>query len=187
MSALPSLDVLRGYLADRRLLAIFGGIYLVSQVVIVTIVDPLNGDTMLNLQVTAFTAADYLRTFQGWEAAGTMPFYDAHLIFDDVHWIWYSIALSVFLALGLNAACLSSRWNFVLLFPPLAGILDCIENALQHVFLSAPRYQMLIDPLPAISTSASIGKWIFFLSSFLLIALFYLVAPLTRRRTGART
>ena len=184
MSAVPGLGKIRSVLAHRGLLALFGGIYLVSQVVIAVTVHPLDTETMLRLQVTAFSAEDYLRTFQGWEAAGTMPFYDAHLIFDGVHWIWYSIALAVFLALGLNAAALSARWNFVLLFPPLAGILDCIENGLQHVFLSAPRYQLIIDPLPAISTSASIGKWIFFLSSFVLIAAFYFVAS-PRKRQGA--
>jgi len=73
------------------------------------------------------------------------------------------------LALSLDAARLSDRWNIVLIFPLIAGINDWFENGLQHVFLSGTDYQTIIDPLPAISTSASIIKWIFFLGSFLLI------------------
>lgn len=183
MTALPSLEKARELLAHRGLLGFFGGIYLVSQVVIATLVHPLGTQQMVLLQVTGFSAADYLQTFATWEAAGTMPFYVAHLIFDDLHWIWYSIALSAFLALGLNAAHRSRRWNVVLLFPLIAGVLDGIENGLQHVFLSEPRYQLIIDPLPAISTVASIGKWILFLSSFLLIAYFYLRPLLGTDRT----
>lgn len=182
--ARPGLAGARKHLANRGLLALFGGVYLISQGVIAILVHPLGTDRMVGLQLTGFTAADYLATFGAWETAGSMPFYRAHLIFDDLHWIWYAIALSVLLALGLEAARLSDRWNAVLLLPPLAGIQDCIENGLQHVFLSQPGYAALIDPLPAISTVASIGKWILFIGSFLLIAGLFLRAGRTTERPG---
>jgi len=178
----PSLDGARRHLSSKGLLALFGGIYLVSQTVIAILVHPLGTDQMVGLQLTGFSAADYRDTFGAWEAAGRMPFYHAHLIFDDLHWLWYAIAGSVLLALSLDAARLSDRWNRVLLFPPLAGLQDCVENGLQHVFLSQPGYAALIDPLPAISTLASIGKWTLFLGSILLIAGFQLRA----RRVGGR-
>jgi hypothetical protein len=180
----PGLDGARKLLASKGLLALFGSIYLVSQVVIAILVHPLGTDQMVGLQVTGFSAADYRATFGAWEAAGSMPFYHAHLVFDDVHWLWYSISLSALLALGLDAARLSSGWNPVLLLPPLAGIQDCIENGLQHVFLSQPGYAALIDPLPAISTIASIGKWILVVASFLLIAGLYLHARRVAGRSG---
>jgi hypothetical protein len=169
MIGIPSLQSARGFLAHKGLLAFFGVIYAVSQVIIATLVDPLVSERMVGLQVTGFAATDYAATFSAWQAEGTMPFYHAHLIFDDVHWIWYSIFLSVALALSLEAARLSDRWNVVLTFPLIAGVNDWIENGLQHVFLSGTDYQMIVDPLPAISTTASIVKWIFFLGSFVLI------------------
>lgn len=174
--AIPMLAKAREILARKGLLALFGSVYVVSQLVIAILVHPLGTRRMVELQLTGFSAAEYARTFAAWEAAGTMPFYRAHLVFDDLHWIWYAIALSALLASALNAARLSGRWNVVLLFPPLAGIQDCIENGLQHVFLSEPSYSTLIDPLPAISTAASTGKWILVIASFVLIGALYVYA-----------
>ncbi len=175
-AAMPRLAKARELLAHKGLLALFGSIYLVSQVVIAILVHPLGTQQMVSLQLSGFSAAEYARVFAAWEAKGSMGFYRAHLVFDDLHWIWYAITLSACLALALDTARLPSRWNVVLLFPPLAGIQDCIENGLQHVFLSQPGYVALINPLPAISTAASIGKWILFLGSFLLIGGIHLYA-----------
>jgi len=181
----PGLRTVRSLLSRRGLLLLFGAVYGVSQVIIVILVEPLAPARMVALQLTGFTPADYVATFSGWEAEGTLPFYHAHLIFDDVHWVWYTVFLSVCLALSLDAARLSDRWNIVLLFPLVAGINDGFENGLQHVFLSAPDYQMIIAPLPAISTSASILKWIFFIGSFLLIGLMQTHRPASgRARAG---
>lgn len=170
----------RAFLSHGGLLAFFGGVYVVSQVIIATILDPMVPERVVRLQVTGFTAADYLAAFAAWDAEGKMPFYHAHLIFDDIHWVWYAIFLSVALACSLDAARLSDRWNIVLTFPLIAGINDWFENGLQHVFLSGTGYQMIVDPLPAISTTASIIKWILFVGSFLLIALI----QLSRLRLG---
>lgn len=172
MAKMPGLRDARRFLSHKGLLVLFGGIYVVSQVIIAVVVDPLVPERMVGLQVTGFTPEAYVAVFSAWEAEGVMAFYHGHLIFDDIHWVWYTIFLSVCLALSLDAARLSDRWNVVLLFPLIAGINDWFENGLQHVFLSAPGYQMIVDPLPAISTTASIVKWIFFIGSFLLIVLF---------------
>lgn len=170
------LEKARSRLANRWLLALFGGIYVVSQVVIATIVHPLDTKKMVGLQIMGFSAETYKRVFSEWETAGTMPFYRAHLIFDDIHWVWYSIALSCLLAICMNAARAKNRWNIALLLPPLAGLQDCLENTMQHVFLSSPTYVAIIDPLPAISAAASIGKWIMFLASFVLSLMFTFAA-----------
>lgn len=170
MAQMPSLKSVRELLSHKGLLALFGGIYLVSQVIIAITVEPLVTERMLGLQVTGFTPEVYRQTFTAWEAEGVMPFYHAHLIFDDIHWVWYTIFLSVALALSLDAARLSDRWNIVLTFPLVAGICDWFENGLQHQFLSGEGYQMVIAPLTAISTSASIIKWIFALGAIVLIA-----------------
>ncbi len=169
MTRMLSLRSARTFLSNKSLLALFGAVYLVSQVIIAVIIDPLLTERMVGLQVTGFTPADYRATFAAWEAEGLMPFYHAHLIFDDIHWVWYTIFLSVCLALSLDATHMSERWNIVLVFPLVAGINDWFENGLQHVFLSTPDYQMIIDPLPMISTTASIIKWIFAIGSIILI------------------
>lgn len=181
MTRLPNLKSVRAFLSHRGALLLFGAIYLVSQFIIATVVGPLVPERMIGLQITGFSPADYIATFSAWKSEGVMDFYHAHFIFDDVHWIWYTIFLGVALAVSLDAARLSDRWNFVLTFPLIAGINDWFENGLQHVFLSADGYQMVMDPLPAISTTASIIKWVFFLGSFLLIA----GIQLSRLRRGA--
>jgi hypothetical protein len=181
MTKLPNLKAVRAFLSHKGMLLLFGAIYVVSQVIIATVVDPLGPERMVGLQVTGFAPADYIATFSAWKAEGVMDFYHTHLIFDDVHWIWYTIFLSVALALSLDAARLPDRWNVILTFPLIAGINDWFENGLQHVFLNADGYPMVIDPLPAISTTASIIKWVFFLGSFLLIA----GIQLSRLRRGA--
>jgi hypothetical protein len=169
MAQMPSLKSTREFLSHKGLLALFGGIYLVSQVIIAITVHPLVTERMIGLQVTGFTPADYLATFAAWEAEGVMGFYHGHLIFDDIHWVWYAIFLSVALAMSLDAAKLSDRWNIVLTFPLIAGICDWFENGLQHMFLSGEGYQMVMQPLTAISTMASIIKWIFAFGAIFLI------------------
>jgi hypothetical protein len=110
VSSPRGLDRARLVLASRWLAAVFGTIYLVSQVVIANVVDRVQREEILALQTTGFTAGDYRATFARWDAAGTMPFYRAHFVFDDLHWAWYAIALGALLALGLDAARLSRRW-----------------------------------------------------------------------------
>ena len=168
-------------LASGWLAAVFGTIYLVSQIVIANIADHVGPEEILALQTTGFSASDYRAAFARWDAAGTMPFYRAHFVFDDLHWLWYAIALGALLALGLDAARLSRRWNAVLLMPFAAGLLDCLENGLQHVFLLDPGYVTIVDPLPAMSTIASITKWVLALASTVLVAAFFVRAATLRR------
>lgn len=172
MTKPPSLAAIRTFFAHRGLLLLFGAIYITSQVIIATIVDPLVPDRMVGLQVTGFAPEAYRAMFSTWEAEGVMQAYHTHLIFDDIHWIWYTLFLTTALALSMDAARLSANWNRVLAFPLLAGTCDWFENGLQHIFLSGEGYSQIVAPLPAISTCASIIKWILFLGSFVLIAVF---------------
>ncbi|MBI1238633.1 MAG: hypothetical protein GC199_04750 [Alphaproteobacteria bacterium] len=177
------LNHIRRTLASWPLFLLFAGIYVVSQIIIAVLVHPLDSARMVELQVTGYSVADYQRAFAIWQEAGVFAFYRAHLIFDDVHWIWYSLALSSGLALGLNMNGAGERWNWIIICPPLAGIQDWFENGLQHVFLSAPGFQAIIDPLPVISTLASTGKWILFLPSLLGVVLL-LLAGIFRKRSA---
>src|SRR5690606_20159046 len=63
------LDRARRVLASGWLAAVFGTIYLVSQIVIANIADHVGPEEILALQTTGFSASDYRATFARWDAA----------------------------------------------------------------------------------------------------------------------
>jgi hypothetical protein len=52
------------------------------------------------------------------------------------------------------------RLDWILVLPLASGLLDFFENKIQQVFLSAPDFATIVDPLPLISTAASGLKWL---------------------------
>jgi hypothetical protein len=159
MSVASTLKTLRQTLAQGWLAVASAVIYVLSQVVIAVQLEHLGAYRVFALQVTGFRAADYLQTFARWQEQGVMPFYRSHLIFDGVHWIWYSVMLTSLMALVMNAADSPPHRNPLLLMPIVGGLCDALENSLQQVFLSDPHFATVVDPLPLISTVASIVKW----------------------------
>lgn len=153
-----SLSHLRRALGRTWLIVVFGIVYLVSQVTILLIVHPLGGQ-FAELQVSGFSAERYLAVFRHWEEAGLMAAYRAHFTFDDVHWIWYSGLFTFLLCRLFERSRIPHRFDWVLLLPLASGLADGYENSLQHVFLSAPDYSTIVDPLPLLSTLASGLKW----------------------------
>lgn len=181
MPALSLAQKARDILGHWWVVLVFGTICMVSQGIIGAMVAPIGALQLVSLQVTAATAADYLTTFGQWQEAGLIPFYRAHLIFDGIHWLWYVITLAALLALALKRAGAGERASFLLAIPVLAGMCDLLENTLQQVFLSDAAFATVVDPLPAISTTASIVKWSLVLMSLVLILRF----SLARRDSGA--
>ena len=153
------LSRLRGTLGKTWLIVLFGIAYAVSQVTILIIVEPL-GHQFPELQCLGFSAERYLAVFGHWEATGVMNAYRAHFILDDVHWIWYAAFFTFVLCRLFEREQLSHRLDWVLLLPLASGLLDWYENSLQHVFLSAPDFSTIVDPLPLLSTLASDSKWL---------------------------
>ena len=154
-----SLANLRTELGRTWLITLFGIAYAISQITIVVILGPIE-DAMLKLQTTGVSVADYISVFGAWEASGEMAFYGAHFIFDDFHWVFYTIFLTTALCRLFDRFEISSDRNWFLLLPLASGLLDWYENHLQHVFLSSPDFSTIIDPLPLFSTLASDVKWI---------------------------
>ncbi len=106
-----------------------------------------------------------------------MDFYRAHFILDDIHWIWYAGLFTALLCRLFEHHGVEHKYDWVLLLPLGSGLLDWYENHLQHVFLSAPDFATIVDPLPLFSTIASDVKWLFaaiyvLLSAVLVGALF---------------
>ena len=164
-----SLDNLRQQLGRSWIIVLFALAYVISQVTILVILGPIE-HSMLKLQLTGFSVADYVSVFSAWEASGDMAYYRAHFILDDVHWIWYSVLFTAVLCRLFDCLEIPSSRNWFLLLPLASGLLDWYENRLQHVFLSSADLTTIIDPLPLYSTLASDIKW--------LLALLYMGASM---------
>lgn len=180
MTAHP-LSFLRTHLAHGWIVILFGAIYLTSQVIIGLVLEKIGGPNILALQVTGFSAADYIDTFSAWEQAGVMGAYHAHLVFDGVHPFWYAILMAATLAVLMEKTGAGDGWTKAMALPFMAGFCDLIENGIQHVFLTAADHSTIIDPLPAISTIMSISKWSLATASLMLIAIL-----VTRLATGSK-
>lgn len=161
----------------------FGAIYLISQVTIGVVLEHIGPLDIGRLQVTGFTAEYYRETFARWQSTGAMAFYRAHFIFDGIHWLWYALSLTAFLAIGMRANAVSSTYDWILALPLVAGLCDCYENHVQLIFLSDPTYQTVVDPLPLLSTVASITKWS--LVALILVTILALSVRATLRRAAA--
>jgi len=164
-----TLDHIRQNLGRTWIIVLFGLVYLVSQVTILIILGPIE-HSMLNLQLSGFSVAEYVSVFNSWEASGDMAYYRAHFILDDIHWVWYSVLFTALLSWLFERCEIPSERNWFLLLPLASGLLDWYENRLQHVFLSSRDLATIIDPLPLYSTLASDIKW--------LLALTYIVATI---------
>ncbi|HOW83098.1 MAG TPA: hypothetical protein PK573_11100 [Spirochaetota bacterium] len=107
-------------------------VYLISQIIILTIVAKLGHD-MLGIQTT-LSQEKFLAIARSWESSGLMDTYYLHFYLDFIHPVIYGLFLSSFMALAFNRRSLSGTWNFMLLLPYLAAACDLIENGM-HVYL----------------------------------------------------
>jgi len=107
-------------------------VYLISQIIILTIVAKLGHD-MLGIQTT-LSDEKFLAIARTWESSGLTDTYYLHFYLDFFHPLIYSVFLSSFMALAFNRRNISGAWNFMLLLPYLAAAFDLIENGM-HVYL----------------------------------------------------
>ena len=140
-------------------IAVLGVIYVVSQTAILVTLAPASPE-MLRLQCFGFSAERTLAIFRGWEASGAIDAYRAHFRLDDFHWLWYAAFFTALLGRLFERRAVSHRFDWILVLPLASGLLDLLENQIQHVFLGAPDFSTVVDPLPLISTAASILKWL---------------------------
>lgn len=148
----------RARLGRTWLIVSLGVVYAVSQTTILLIARPLR-DRMLELQCLGFTAERTRAILLEWQAAGLLPAYRAHFVFDDVHWLWYAGFSTALLCRLFERARLPHRLDWLLLLPLVSGLCDAYENALQHVYLVDPGFATVVDPLPLLGTLASNVKW----------------------------
>lgn len=158
MTVPVTLSRLRVLLNLPWLLAVSGIVFLLSQTALALTLMPLGEpDILFRVQLLFTSAADYQAQFAAWQEAGVLGAYEAHLILDALHPVWYATFASCLLAVLFSRRDAGSAWDRLLPLPLLSGLLDVLENSLQAMFLSHP--ETLTDALVRMSWLCSVGKW----------------------------
>lgn len=155
------------------LLAVSGIVFLLSQIALALTLAPLGGpEAILRVQLLFTSAAEYQSQFSSWQDAGVLGAYQAHLIVDALHPVWYATFATCLLAMLLSHRNAGGAWDKLLPLPWLSGLLDVLENSMQAMFLNHP--VTLTDGLARISWLCSVGKW-GLIAVFTLAALYWLL------------
>jgi hypothetical protein len=153
------------------LIAAFGIIYFLSQMIIGSIIHPLGTADALRLQTT-FSSDVFKEIASRWIASGGVNLYYGHFYFDNFHPIWYSIFLSLLIARTFKINNVNPKFNFIILTPFVAGICDFFENMMHLYFLAD--LNRATPVLVALSGTFTNTKWLLSLSG-VAIAMFLTV------------
>ena len=147
-------------------------IFLISQILIVTVAGPVAQD-LLPLQLT-FSKANFLNIIKKWPKDG-IHYYTTHLYLDYLHAIIYSVLLASLLSISQKQTNTNSYKTLVLAFIP--GASDWVENTI-HLFAIANIHSLGNLPI----TISALFSWTKWLSA--LIILFYGSHSLIKKFTG---
>jgi hypothetical protein len=117
------------------LIVIFGTVYLISQMIIGSIIYPLGTLDALRLQTT-MSSDTFKAIASGWIASGQIRLYYDHFRLDNLHPLWYSIFLSLVIARTFKINHMNPKFNFIILTPFVAAICDYFENMMHLYFLA---------------------------------------------------
>lgn len=146
----------RNKLGVTRMVVISGLIYFVSQAIIGFIIHDLNPWLFVKAQTT-FSKEVYLELLHGWQNAGLMPKYFHHFYLDFFHPFFYAVFLSALMAKAFNLNAVSSRYNWLLAIPFIAGFMDLVENGFHLSFISD--VSSITQTKITLSAFASNTKW----------------------------
>lgn len=167
----------RGRFGTTKAVLVLGSIYLASQIIIGSIIHDMGSLDFLKAQTT-FSRTTYVEQVKQWQDQGLMDNYRRHFYFDFLHPLWYALFLSAFMAAGFNRNRLSSKSNWLLCLPFIAGAMDLIENCFHVRFISD------VDTIPswmiAVSASAANIKWVLASTSIVIGIIFVLRRPQRR-------
>ncbi len=172
------LSAFRRRTASARVVAISGGVYLVSQLIIGHILDPLGPLDVLRAETTLEPSV-VAGIFARWRAEHLMDAYVRHYLLDFVHPALYALFLGASLSLLLDRNRLSSAWDVVLLVPIVAALCDLVENVSHVAFLTDDAN--VTAAWVTVSAIAAITKWLLAGASIALIAVLALRARGIRR------
>lgn len=171
-------SALRTRLDSWWVIGIFGVIFLASQIAIAVILHKVGHATVLRLQTT-LSADTLAQGFERLRETGKLAAYRSHYWLDFVHPAWYGILLSASLAKAFRGNAVSSKFDFVVLVPFVAALLDLVENLCHVLFLSSPG--AIVAPLVVLSGLAAILKWSLVAACIVIVLVLALRGALQRR------
>ena len=157
---------------------ILGSVYLASQITIAFIIHDMGPLDFLKAQTT-FSRAAYVEQVKQWQARGLMDDYRRHFYLDFLHPLWYGLFLSAFMAAGFNRNRLSSKANWLLSLPFIAGAMDLVENCFHVRFISD--VDTISSWMIVVSASAANTKWLLAGTSIVIGVIFVSIRPRERK------
>ncbi|MFZ5723932.1 MAG: hypothetical protein ACOY33_09775 [Pseudomonadota bacterium] len=149
--------LLRERAAMPSMLLFFAGIYLLSQLSILFVLQPVGIGQALQLQTT-LSPETYGLLVDDLYRRGVVENYLAHYYYDFLHPVWYATLLALLLARGLERHREPARCNRWLLVPYAAGLLELVENGL-HIYMVVDTAN-ITAPLVWLANGAGLAKWI---------------------------
>lgn len=125
----------RDKIAALPIIVIFGVLFVISQTIIGIIIHDLNPLLFIQAQTT-FSKDVFVDLLAQWQQAGLMSNYAHHFYPDFLHPVWYAVFLCALMAKAMNLNQISPKFNFLLLAPVVAGLLDLVENIFHVLFIS---------------------------------------------------
>lgn len=152
------LSFLRQFFNAPWLIVVSALLYGFSQASLASIFARMGAANFLNMQVSFFSADDYLRFFAELNSLGLLEVYASHLQLDHLHPLWYALFGVSTLAVLMQRLQVPAQRNWLLALPWFAAGCDAIENRIQAIFLLGDHH--ITDGLATLSTLASISKWL---------------------------
>ena len=106
----PFLTRYRNMTGSFKVIANFGIIYIISQFIIITILEHAGSDRVLKLQ-TGIAVEYFKETMEYFRATGKMKYYIMHYYLDFLHPVWYSVLLSATLSWLFITRNVSETYN----------------------------------------------------------------------------
>jgi hypothetical protein len=150
-----ALEKMRSILDSTKLIAITGIVYLISQIGISMIIHPIVS-SVARLQTTVSSDV-VLSIINEWLKTGDVQYYLRHFYLDFAHPFWYSLFLASAISRIFNVISIQNKYNFLLLLPFVAGLLDLIENVLHLIFIADTAN--ITPAMTFMSGTASMTKW----------------------------
>lgn len=158
MAGLPTRagSFLRHHAEEPSVLLFFGSIYLLSQLSIAVVLEPVGFTHALRMQTT-LDVNTFRLLVEDLFARGAAEAYTAHYYYDFLHPFWYATVLALGLGWLMNRNALAATHDAWLLLPFLAGLGDEVENVL-HLYMVLDTAN-IAAPLVLVANGASIMKW----------------------------
>lgn len=147
---------LRAHAAMPSVLLFFGLVFLVSQLSIMVVLEPVGFVHFVQMQTT-LSSARFEALVADMYQRGADGAYVAHFYYDWLHPLWYGGLLAALMARGFERHAVPAARNGLLLLPFVAGLADLAENAL-HLYMVVDTVHITPSRV-ALANGAALLKW----------------------------